>query len=88
MARYIVETPHSPEECLRTMDALEAKGADYLAKFDFGCLHGEHTAFGRIDAASEKAACDEIPSSLRPKARVTQVDRFTPDQVRKFHQAH
>ena len=88
MARYLVESSHTPEECLRAMDTLEAKGADYLAKFEFGCLHGVHTAWAEFNTSSEDAACNELPKDLRPKARVIEVDRFTPAQIRQFHQAH
>jgi hypothetical protein len=32
--RFLVITSHTPETCLATLDAIDAKGEKFLAKFD------------------------------------------------------
>jgi hypothetical protein len=88
MARYMVEAPHNDTECLKTLDALEARGPEYLAKFEVGCLHGVHKSWAEFEAATETAARNELPKELRPRAEITQVDRINSAQIRSFHQAH
>ena len=34
MAKYLIESLHTEEECLKALDETLAKGTDLLAKFD------------------------------------------------------
>lgn len=86
MPRYFIESLHTPEECLRALDEVLAKGAEILAKFDFGCAAGDHTGYAIIEAQSHEDVMGIIPGSLRNKARIVEVDKFTPDQIRSFHE--
>ena len=75
------------EECLQALDGLAAQGADVLEQFHFGCMAGDHTAYAVVTAASEDAARNLVPSPIRSKARVVEVNQFTPEQIRSFHKA-
>lgn len=86
MAQYVIESPHTAEECLLVVDEFLARGADFLAKFDWGCMAGEHTGWGIVEANSETAARNRLPSFLRDKARVVKVNKVTPEQVKRLHQ--
>jgi hypothetical protein len=86
MARYLIESPHTAEECLRALDEVLAQGPELLAKYDFGCGANVHTGWAIVEAASESAARNTIPGFLRSKARVVEVGKFTPEQIRSFHQ--
>jgi len=86
MAKYLIESPHTEEECLQALDETLAKGTDLLAKFDWGCTSGEHTGWAILDAGSEAAARNMVPSFLRSKARIVKVDKFTAQQIKSFHQ--
>jgi hypothetical protein len=86
MAKYMIESPHTEEECTRALDETLAKGSDILAKFDWGCMSGEHTGWAIVDAESESAARNMVPSFVRNKARVVKVDKFTPQQLKSSHQ--
>lgn len=86
MARYLIESPHTTEECLRALDELLAVGPGVLAKYDFGCMSGDHTGYVIIEAGSEPEARNTVPSFLRGKARIVKVDKFSPEQIKSFHQ--
>jgi hypothetical protein len=83
---YLIESPHTKEECLQALDDVLARGQGFLSKFDWGCMAGNHTAWGVVEAGSEAAARNMAPAIVRNKARVTEVTKFTPEQIRSFHQ--
>ena len=85
MARYIIESPHTREECLRALDEELEKGKDILGKFDFGCKAGDHTAYAIVDANSKNDALKLVPTFLQNKARIVEVDKITPEMIRSFH---
>ena len=85
MERYFVESPHTPEECLRALDEILAKGQENLAKYEWGCMAGDHTGYAIVDARTESEVKGTIPDFLRGKTRVVKLNRFTPEQIREFH---
>ena len=85
MERYVIESPHSKEECLKALDEMLSEGPSVLNKFDWGCTAGDHTGYAIIDADSENEAKNLVPRFIRNKARVIKVDKFTPEQIRAFH---
>jgi len=86
MAKYMIESPHTKAECLAALDGTLAKGPDVLAKFEFGCMTGNHCAWAIVEAPNEASAKALVPSEVVSKARVVRVDEITPDQIRAFHQ--
>ncbi len=88
MARYLMQTIHTPAECLGGLDAILAKGPDTLSRYDFGCAvgdHSNHVCFCSLDAPSEAAARAQLPQTIAAKATVVEVGKFTAEQVRSFH---
>jgi hypothetical protein len=85
MDRYLIETPHSDEECLGLLDQILATG--YLHHFDWGCEVGDHTGWAIIEAESREQAMLAVPTMVRPKARVVKLNRFTDEDVKRFHAA-
>ncbi len=85
MERYHVESPHTPQECLRALDEILGKGSGVLAKYEWGCMSGDHTGYATLDARSESEAKEIIPEFLRGKARVVKLSKFTQEQIREFH---
>jgi hypothetical protein len=83
---YLIESPHSKEECLQALDDVLARGPEFLAKFDWGCMSGDHTGWAIVEAGSEAAARSTVPVLVRGKARVIEVSKFTPEQIRSFHE--
>jgi hypothetical protein len=84
---YLIESSHSREECLQTLDDVLARGPGFLSKFDWGCMAGDHTGWAVIEAPNDTAARSMVPAVVRGKARVIEVTKFTPEQIRSFHQA-
>ena len=85
MEKYHVESPHTQEECLRALDEILEKGSDVLARYEWGCMAGDHTGYATVEAGNEQEARKTIPSFLAGKARVVKLNNFTPEQIREFH---
>jgi len=85
MSKYLIESPHTKEECLKALDDTLDKGPDVLAKYQFGCMAGDHRAWAIVDATDEKSARNLIPQSLQAKTKVVELHEFTPDQIRSYH---
>ena len=86
MKRYLIETPHKPEDCLKALDEELAKGPQVLGKFDYGCMAGDHTGYAIINAANREDAIRIVPTFLQNTAKIVEVGKFTPDMIRSFHQ--
>jgi hypothetical protein len=86
MADYLIKAPHTKEECLRALDETLGKGPDVLAQFEWGCMKGDHTAYGIVRAENVTAARNLVPEIVRNKATIQEVTRISPDQIRQFHQ--
>src|SRR6266536_2265553 len=80
MATYLIESPHTAEECLRAMDEVLAQGSDVLARYNWGCGAGVHSGWVTVEAATEVDARRTVPTFVRSKAHVVQVGRYTPEQ--------
>ena len=84
VARYLVISPHTAEECVKSMDEMNA--AKVLNKFDFGCKDGDHTAYAIVTAASAEQALMMVPADLRAKARAVKISKFTPAELKEMHE--
>jgi len=83
--KYMIEIPHTKEECGRALDEELAKGPDVLRKFSYGCKAGVHSAYAIVDAKNEAEARNLIPGFLLNKSRVVEVDIFTPEVIKSLH---
>lgn len=86
MAKYLVEAPHTKENCLQALDEVVAKDSRLLDKFDWGCFAGNHTGWAIIEGENEAAIRDTLPASQRDTWSVTAVTKFTPEQIAAYHQ--
>jgi hypothetical protein len=48
-------------------------------------MSGDHTGWAVVEAGSETAARGMVPVLVRGKARIVEVGKFTPEQIRSFH---
>ena len=78
---YLIEAPHSPDECAQAMDEALARGPRFLAQFDWGCVEGEHTGWATVEADNESEARGMVPAVAQSKARVVRVGKATPDLI-------
>ncbi len=75
MDRYLIETPHTAQDCKLLIDQVYAMG--YLYHFDWGCMDGVHSGWAIIEAENEAQARLAVPSIVRNKARVIKLNRYT-----------
>jgi len=83
MERFLVESPHTKDDCSRVVKQVEAMG--YLTHFEWGCNSGNHTGFAIIEAENEAQAKMVVPSMARNTARVVKLNRFTPEMLKSSH---
>jgi hypothetical protein len=86
MARYVIQAEHEPEECLALLDSILRAGAHYLTNTDWGCQDGVHGAWMIVEAESEHEARLMIPPVFRSRALLCALNKFTPEQIRQFHE--
>jgi hypothetical protein len=82
-ATYLVEAPHTPEECLGVMD--EANKSKELSQWQWGCMDGNHTGYRMVQASSEEAALAMVPESVRGKAHAYKLTKMTSGQLEQAH---
>lgn len=67
MQRYLIESPHSGEECLRVLDWILAQGSQLLSKYEFSCSDTDHIGYVMIDALSKEDARRAVPPASRAR---------------------
>lgn len=88
MVGYFIESLHTSSECLEALREVLQQGSEVLAQFYWGCAGGDHTGYAVVEAASQYAAEQIVPGTLRRKARVVEVEKFSPEQIKAVHQEH
>jgi hypothetical protein len=83
MKRFLVETPHTAENCQLVIREVHAMG--YLNYFEWGCESGVHCGWGFVEADEAEGARMTVPSIVRGDARVVEVTKFGPDKGRELH---
>ncbi len=86
MAHYLIEISHPAPECLRALDMIVSLGMHILHHTWWGCEVGVHTGWLDIEADSEQDALNVVPPPVRKDTRIVEVRRYTPNQVRAYHQ--
>jgi hypothetical protein len=87
MHTYLIESPHTAEECMATMD--ETNKMKSLEKWEFGCMSGNHTGYRIVQAKDEAAAAGD-GAGERPGQghRAPEVMTLTPAMLRNAHKSH
>lgn len=83
MKWYLIESPHTSEECLQTLQQVLAAG--YLTHFYWGCKAGDHTGYVILEADTKEEALLAVPAFVRQKAQVVELVRFDPAEVKAMH---
>ena len=85
---YFVQVPHTQEQCLQSLNEMKSKGDELLSKFEYGCVSGDHTAYGFLKGQSEESVKKMLPASEQPKAKVTKVKKMSVADIEKLHKEH
>ena len=81
MNRYLIESPHKPEDCDRIIQEMHTAG--YLHHFEWGCHDGIHTGWAIIETDNPDHARQMVPWMVRDQARVVRLEKF--EQVDPLH---
>ncbi|MFA7296075.1 MAG: hypothetical protein WC211_02680 [Dehalococcoidia bacterium] len=90
MPQFMVESTHTPEECLSMLDEIAGQGTAALQQWRFACAtgqHDNHTTYAFLEAPNARAATAMAGDITRRNANVTEVAPLTQEQIRGFHQA-
>ncbi len=74
MERYLIESPHDPEDCRKILEQIAAAG--YLHYFDWGCASGIHCGWAIVETVDLENAYQIVPWSIRKKSRIIKLNRF------------
>jgi hypothetical protein len=85
MSLYVIESPHTKEECMQALDEMAQQQPQMLDKVVFGCMSGEHTGWATIEADNEEEVRKMLPSNVRGKAKVVPVSKFNKQQIESLH---
>lgn len=83
MERFLVESPHLAEDCQHVLTQVLNLG--YITHYNWGCKAGVHTGWAIVEAENEKEALLTVPAFIRPQAKVTKLNIYTPDDFEKTH---
>ena len=87
MSTFMVVAPHTDAECKAAMAEMGGKAMPEGSTTMVGCMHGDHTCYMTVKAASADAAKAMCPPSLAKNVKVTQVDVMTPEMMKMAHPA-
>ncbi|MBZ5640455.1 MAG: hypothetical protein LAO51_17065 [Acidobacteriia bacterium] len=86
LERFLIISPHTAAQCLSVLDDMAAKEPQFLAMADWGCKAGDHTGYMFVEAPDEASARNIVPELVRSEAKVIRLNKFTPEQIKAFHQ--
>ena len=83
MAKFLVETSHSPERiaCLHAIQVFLSTGNHFLVNADWGCHDGVHKAWFMMEVESKEDAMRIIPPAFRNDTTITKLDKFSLKEV-------
>lgn len=85
MPKYLVESPHTAENCRLILNQVHAMG--YLHNFEWGCGAGVHCGWAIIEAENETEAGLVVPMLVQKDARVIPIVKYSPDLISNTHEA-
>jgi len=83
MPRYLIEVPHEPEvvACAKAVRRLLTTGSHFMTHADFGCYDGVHKGWVIVELDSREEARGILPSDLRAIATITQLSKFSLEEI-------
>jgi hypothetical protein len=87
MAQFVIEIPHAPQGCSQMLDSMAKNSPDFLSKICWGCMANDHVGWGMVEAMSETEVRIMLPPELRDTARITEVNKYTAEDIRRLREA-
>ena len=85
MAKYLVETSHSPRHCVWALQTDRDEAKEMVSRFAWGCADGEHCGWAIVEAEHKFAAQALVPRVLRSGMRIVELREFTLEEAQAFH---
>lgn len=88
MPKFLIEVSHSSnhEGCVRALDAILTYGSHYITHAVWGCRGGVHKSWLTVEVNCEDTAKGIVPPNFRRDAKVTQLNKFTPQEIQDLVQ--
>jgi len=83
MPRFLIEVPHEPGvvACAKAVRRLLTTGSHFMTHADFGCYDGVHKGWVIVELDSKEEAQGVLPADLRAIATITQLSKFSLEQI-------
>ncbi len=88
LSTYFVQMPHTHEQCMTALVEMKDKGDKLLSEFEYGCMSGDHTAYGFLEGSSEESIRNMLPASEKKTAKINKVNKFSAAEIEKMHKDH
>jgi hypothetical protein len=90
MPRFLIEVPHPEEElaCAQAIKILLSTGSHYLLRADWGCMDGDHRSWMIVDVENKEEARRILPPAFRVQSRITQLNKFTMEEIDEIISHH
>lgn len=90
MPKFLIEVPHEADamSCIKAIRVFLETGSHFLTNAEWGCPDGEHKAWFIIEMDTKEDARNVVPYAFRKDAKITQLGRFTLDDVNRMMREH
>jgi hypothetical protein len=86
VSNFFVQIPHTKEQCMQSLDEMKSKG-ELLSHFEYGCVSGDHTAYGFVKGKSVDDVKQMLPKAGLASAKIVKVKKFTPGEIESMHKS-
>ncbi len=83
MDRYLIESPHTDQECVLILNDCLAAG--FLRNFEWGCDDDIHCGWAIIEAENHEQASLAVPPLMRKNAKIVKLVKYTDEYVAAIH---
>jgi hypothetical protein len=73
---------------MQSLDQMKSKGDELLSKFEYGCMSGDHTAYGFLKGKSVESVKSMLPATELANAKVVKVKKLTTAEIEQMHKDH
>jgi hypothetical protein len=88
MARYMIETRHTPEECLAALESFRQAGAHFLTHAEWGCDGDVHVGWMILEATNDDEIQRMVPPIIRNKTEPVRLRTYSAEEIRHMHEGH
>jgi len=82
MAKFLIEFPHTTEDCIYTLHDLAKESPDIYSRIDWACMVDKNTGWGFIEAENVAEVKSLLPPDLQEKAAITLVTPYNEADIK------